>query len=423
MGSKRRRRGSGGHPAKVAARRERDRSQRKRPSDPDAELAASICRSAEQSGSALEIELLLSNVLGFMWGQSLGFSAADDLEQPEMEMGVPLVEAIARCGGVGGRIALAAISALSQTELADHAAKSRAALGDGDGPPPPWAGSIGRGKLEAAAVMGEEVFDDGRTIWFDARYLDGDEVAFGVYIDHNLGHLGKDLVMADSIEQVREVLGDEEIAGQSIVPTLRTVDLEEAIAEATRAIALTDRYVEPPVNDDYPSLRAFALRWLGELPAGVDTIPDLDQVSEQERDRLFDDFLASEEAASAGITEASAEAEVVLHAIGFASDYVDGRPLRWSPVVVELFVADWFPRKVVSAGELAEHLPPALSAWLRYVGRVRELPEQATAECIESIDEFLEHLSEAIEEDVASPATMLLRAAQEAGVDLSDRPR
>ena len=41
------------------------------------------------------------------------------------------------------------------------------------------------------------------------------------------------------------------------------------------------------------------------------------------------------------------EAWAVSLAINFCADYVDGRPLRWSPVVVELFLANWIPRKVL----------------------------------------------------------------------------
>jgi len=36
--------------------------------------------------------------------------------------------------------------------------------------------------------------------------------------------------------------------------------------------------------------------------------------------------------------------------IYFGCDYSDGDPLRWSPVVVELFMADWLWRKAFVRG-------------------------------------------------------------------------
>ena len=33
----------------------------------------------------------------------------------------------------------------------------------------------------------------------------------------------------------------------------------------------------------------------------------------------------------------------------FGTDYGPGDPLRWSPVAVEILLADWIPRKIVAA--------------------------------------------------------------------------
>ena len=63
--------------------------------------------------------------------------------------------------------------------------------------------------------------------------------------------------------------------------------------------------------------------------------------------------------------------------INFCADYVDGRPLRWSPVVVELFMANWIPRKVLADEGLFERLPPALDAWVRFAGRKAGTPDWA----------------------------------------------
>jgi hypothetical protein len=63
-------------------------------------------------------------------------------------------------------------------------------------------------------------------------------------------------------------------------------------------------------------------------------------------------------------------------AIDFASDYVDGRPLRWSPVVMKLFMFHWGPHDLVDR-EVFAHVPAALDAWVRFAGRKNGLPEWA----------------------------------------------
>jgi hypothetical protein len=112
---------------------------------------------------------------------------------------------------------------------------------------------------------------------------------------------------------------------------------------------------------------------------------------------------------------------VVSLAIDFCSDYVDGRPLRWSPVVVELFMADWLPRKVVAEHTLFEAVPAALEAWVRYAGRARAIPEWAIARSVEAIPGWTdEMLANAADPGAAGPAKRFAAAATNAGVDLTD---
>ncbi|HZW00102.1 MAG TPA: hypothetical protein VFF55_00955, partial [Candidatus Deferrimicrobium sp.] len=63
-------------------------------------------------------------------------------------------------------------------------------------------------------------------------------------------------------------------------------------------------------------------------------------ISRAARDRLYREFRTPEVAATLGRTT-----DLVRWAIDFAADY-HGDPLRWSPIVVELFLADWLPGKV-----------------------------------------------------------------------------
>ena len=67
-----------------------------------------------------------------------------------------------------------------------------------------------------------------------------------------------------------------------------------------------------------------------------------EEMLEAERDALRSEFLSSPEGRE--FAPDGNEAFAVSLAIDLCADYVDGRPLRWSPVLVELFMVSWVPR-------------------------------------------------------------------------------
>jgi len=108
-------------------------------------------------------------------------------------------------------------------------------------------------------------------------------------------------------------------------------------------------------------------------------------------------------------------------AIDFAVDYEGGDPLRWSPVVIELFMADWLPRKLLADRAMFEAAPGALDAWVRYAGRARGIPAGAIAMNTAAIPEWTATMLAAADDDhTAGPAKQFMLAAQQAGIDLSD---
>jgi len=97
----RRNRRPGGHPAKVAVRREREAARRSGGGPgPDA-IVRRIIREAEGLTGALDGELWASQLLGTFWDQR-GNLPLHESRDYAMVYGAPLVEAIARLGG-GGR--------------------------------------------------------------------------------------------------------------------------------------------------------------------------------------------------------------------------------------------------------------------------------------------------------------------------------
>jgi hypothetical protein len=417
MSKRKRNRRPGGHPANIAKRPARDEARRSRIGIGTEELARRLVRHAPRLRSALEAEVWASSLLGAIWSRRNEVLLTKDSPDYHFVFGRPLIEAIARAGGVGARIALLALAAVDDSELGTEARDLAGALADGADALPPWVGELGRAEITGAAVMHDDVFDDACTVWLEARHRGGEVHAIGVTIDNNLGAMATDVVLADSLDQVEEVMRDHASDIEEL--TLDRIDPGIAAGRIHAAIELTDMTWDPPLSDDYPDRRALALRRVDEAPGYVvpDERPDL---SLAERDQLRDEFLSSPE--GAGFPSDSEEAYAVSLAIDFCADYVDGRPLRWSPEVVEFFMADWIPRKVLGDAALFDCLPTALDAWVRFAGRKSNLPEWAITATREQISRCRETMVRRSEDPaVAGPAKEFMVAAQDAGVDLEDR--
>jgi len=143
------------------------------------------------------------------------------------------------------------------------------------------------------------------------------------------------------------------------------------------------------------------------------------EISSAARDRLKHEFLGSLE--GAGFGSDGEEAYAVSLAIDFCADYVDRRPLRWSPVVVELFMADWLPRKVLADRAVFESVPSALDAWVRFAGRKSGTPEWAIEQTCEAIPRWRDEMHHSLDNASGGPSGDFLRAARDAGVELEDR--
>ena len=326
----------------------------------------------------LDVELWASHMLGTMWEQRTGLPL-DESEDYALVYGGPLIETIARTGVPGARTALTGIAAVDDGELGGLA------RGFADGLPklesePSWLPCVGEATATSAAVMRDDVFDDGFTVFLEARHATGDTHAVGVYIDNNLGVMAKDILLADSIDRVAEIMRGSPSEGGEL--RLDRIEPAAAAAEICAAMELTEMTLDPPVSEEYAALRALAMLRADEVP-GVTSRPEREEMSVAERDVLREEFLSSPE--GRGFAADGDEAFAASLAIDFCADYVDGRPLRWSPVVVELFMARWVPRKVLADEDLFAALPSALDAWVRFAGRERGIPEwaiEATREAI-----------------------------------------
>ena len=206
--------------------------------------------------------------------------------------------------------------------------------------------------------------------------------------------------------------------GEEAKLELEQIDPGVAAGLIRAAIAHTDTTWDPPVGDDFWSGRAQPLLRAGQTPGAVDP-PEPTELSSEERDRLRDEFLASPEGRE--FAADGDEAWVASLVIDFCAGYTDGDPLRWSPVVVELFMTDWIPRKVLATPELLDRLPGALDAWVRFAARRRGIPDWAANQTRGSIVNWVEEMVKAALDPAAGgPSKQFLLAAKAAGVDLED---
>jgi hypothetical protein len=367
----------------------------------------------------LDAELWGSTLMGLFWSrrQSLPMGQLGSMDF-DLEFGGPLVEALRRVGGVGARIALSVIAAVDDGRVGLRAGALTHELSqDREEALPGWISQLGKAEITDAAVMHEDIFDDACTVFLEARHPNGETHAVGDLIDHNLGGIAKDILVADSIDAVEEIM--REHPQPDGVLKLERVSPGVAAGLIHAALELTDMTWDPPVSEDYADLRSLALMRADET-GGYVVPADRDEMSGEERDQLLDEFLGSPE--GEGFAPDGEEAYAVSLAVNFCADYVDGRPLRWSPVVVELFMADWIPRRVIGDAELFACLPSALDAWVRFAGRKSNLPDWAIAATLEAIPVWYDTMVERSDDpDAAGPTKQFLTAARQAGIDLEDK--
>jgi hypothetical protein len=376
-----------------------------------------IAAAAAELGSAVDVELWASQLLGMFWRARSDLPLTEALEMDAaLVYGQPLLSELLRIGGRGAALAILGLAEVEDGELGGLAKEALDQAGLWASLPQ-WASDVGESAIVGAAVMRDPVFDDARTVFLESRHRDGAMLALGVLIDRNLGGIAKDVLLADSIDEVERTM-HAHAGEQPVELVLERVEPGIAAGLIEDAIEMTDMTWGAPVAEDYWHGRALAVLRCDQTP-GIVPAEDPTEMPEAERDALRAEFLASPE--GAGFAADGDEAWAAALAINFAADYAGGDPLRWSPVVVELFLADWVPRKVFTTPGFVAALPGALDAWVRFAARKRGVPEPAAALTRGAITEFSEEMREqASDPALAGPSKQLLQAMGAAGMDLED---
>jgi hypothetical protein len=375
-------------------------------------MAEIASRDAREPADAMEAEQWASCLIGTMHASPM---PGGDVEAMFLPGFVDALEEL------GTPAALATLRALGAVSALDHARRARAAgdrLAATGLPEPPWAGDLGQARPTAAALMFEEAFDDGLSVMveFTARGVQTHTV--GIYIDHNMGGLVKDAFLAGPLTAVRRQLTRR--APNQVGLAIRDLDLAEARARVEAALFMLEHTYDPPVSEDVRPMRALIEARMRLLPDGFELPDDSREVTPEERDALLADFLASPEGRSwRGDEDAEDVAEL---AIDFGAGYNHGGPLRWSPVVVEIFMTSWLARTVTRRPEFFELVPDVLRDWVTYAGRRNGVPAAPLREAVAAVKQCRDEMLDAVGDPEAwGPAKAFAVAALDAGVDLTDR--
>jgi hypothetical protein len=226
------------------------------------------------------------------------------------------------------------------------------------------------------------VLGDGDDVFVAVHLPAGHEMSVVVYIDHNLGTVVKDAFVIDQpvdhlLMRMRERVDDPDT-------TFSELDLAEARARISDAIDRGARTFPPFETDSWPACRPL-VEWVVRLlpPGGAGYEPP--QWDDEALAGLADDFWASPFAR--GLDDPDHHS-LLDHLLWFGSGHGPGDPLRWSPVAVELLLAEWIPRKIVAEVDYLTKAPTLLRSFIRYCHQQRQIRPSLTTETLAAVDRW-----------------------------------
>ncbi len=281
--------------------------------------------------------------------------------------------------GVETAALLAAVAQLAPDEVAR--ARARRALRIRPEPLPGWLSRLGDSEVYRAVAM-VDALGDGDDIMLGVRLYDSQELSVVVYIDHNLGTVVKDAFvvpgpLADLVELMRTDLDVRDAEWFDI-------ELAEARTKIVDAMKRSDMTYPPMESDSWPACQPI-VEWAARLLPVGGTGYVREEWSEAAQRKLTKRFFSSPEGSALDDRDHRQLFESVLW---FGTGYGPGDPMRWSPVNVEMLLADWIPRKVVADAEFLSKAPELLRAFVRFCHAERGIRIGLTSETLKSIDRW-----------------------------------
>jgi hypothetical protein len=247
---------------------------------------------------------------------------------------------------------------------------------------PEWLTGLSRTSVEGVVEM-VHVLGDGDNIMIGLGLPGGSALSIVVYIDHNMGTLVKDAFAVPEsldalIEHMRIAAGD---GPDTTWAELAPADARVRIREAIDRGAIT---FPPAESDSWPACRPLVEWAIGMLPTGGTGYRRPHWGTERLR-KLKERFFASPFGAGLDDVDHRGLLESLLW---FGTDYGPGDPLRWSPVVVEIVLVDWIPRKIAADAAYLAKAPDLLRAFIRFCHHERGVRAGLTADTLAAVDVY-----------------------------------
>lgn len=284
---------------------------------------------------------------------------------------VPMVETSALLAGIAG---------LAGDEVLRH--RIRREIGSRAHALPRWLLAMDEAEPVDGVFEMRHVLGDGDNVVLGVRLPGGHELCVVVYIDHNLGTLVKDAyavpgTLPELVELMRTTADDPDT-------TLTGLDPADARARITEALELSAITFPPIETDTWPACRPLVEWAVGLLPAGGTGYRRPEWTDDDEQ-ALTERFFASP--FGAGLDDADRRG-LLESLLWFGTDYGPGDPLRWSPVAVEMLLADWIPRKIVADVPYLAQAPDLLRAFIRFSHAERGIRAELTEATLAAVDEW-----------------------------------
>jgi hypothetical protein len=323
--------------------------------------------------SPLDAELIVSEILGSWYGRR-----ADEGDVEEV-IGEALVDHAARAGTPAALALLTGMAYLGTTRQAAKSERAALELMDRGVARPGWADRVGM-VAAAECYASRDVYGDQDSVICTFTYGGEERHALVILVDHNMGGMVRDAWVSSQVDRLLEhcrVEGRENslMRFEPLAP-----NTTRALLEA--ALAVTHDAVDPPVNETFGSYHAFVRARVRALPPGGRRPVPL-PYGRDRRATLAARFLASDEAEE--LSDRGAASRCADRIIDYGCTYDLGRPKRVSPIKCEMFLLDWLPRKVVLSPDEKEAMPHVLAAWVRWAGKLTELPEEGIRATLDAV--------------------------------------
>ncbi len=301
--------------------------------------------------------------------------------------------------------ALTAISALIPDEVL--AARINRELETRRHPVPDWLRRLGEARLVPEVWFMTHVLGDGDDYLLGVTLPSGEPLSALVYVDHNLGTVVKDAFL------VPEPLEDLAIKMGTLIddPDQSLTRTDPATARAVMEAAMeSGSMLYPPLtSESWPMCRPLVEWMVRMLPSGG-VAPEPEEWSPEQTAAVVDEFFLSSFGAP---MDAEDERSLLESVVWFSTGYVSGDPWRWSPVTVEILLADWFPRKVIAQPAFLAKLPRLLRAYVRYCHDRNGVRRELTDETLAAVDRYEPQYLQLIHSDRQQSMAGLAEAIRE----------